>query len=60
MIACSANFFLQLTSNTFTNKYGTIYIMSLGTVDPYVMTAVNQRINLLGVVTLMVLVDKWG
>ncbi|KAL1856885.1 hypothetical protein VTK73DRAFT_8217 [Phialemonium thermophilum] len=60
LITCGVNFFLQLTGNTFANKYGTVYIKSLGTVDPFVMTVVNQLVNLLGVVVSMALVDRMG
>ncbi|KAI1414454.1 general substrate transporter [Hypoxylon sp. FL1857] len=60
LIACGVNFFLQLTGNTFANKYGTVYIKSLGSVDPFVMTIVNQLVSLLGVVVSMSLVDRWG
>lgn len=60
LITCFVNFFLQLTGNTFANKYGTIYIKSLGSLDPFVMTVVNQLVNLMGVVFSMSLVDKMG
>lgn len=60
LITCGVNFFLQLTGNTFANKYGTIYIKSLGTVDPFVMTVVNQLVSLMGVVVSMALVDRMG
>ncbi|RYP61059.1 hypothetical protein DL769_007883 [Monosporascus sp. CRB-8-3] len=59
MVACGVNFFLQLTGNTFANKYGTIYNQPLHSVDPYLMTVVNQLINLLGAVVSMSLVDRW-
>lgn len=60
MITCGVNFFLQLTGNTFANKYGTVYIKSLQSVDPFVMTIVNQLVSLLGVVVSMSLVDRLG
>lgn len=60
LITCGTNFFLQLTGNVFANKYGTVYIKSLGSVDPFTMTVVNQLVQLLGVVVAMALVDRWG
>lgn len=60
LITCGTNFFLQLTGNVFANKYGTVYIKSLGTIDPFLMTIINQLVQLLGVVFAMNLVDRWG
>lgn len=60
MITVGINFFLQLTGNIFANKYGTVYIKSLGSVDPFTMTVVNQLVNLSGVVLSMSLVDRVG
>lgn len=60
MITVGINFFLQLTGNIFANKYGTVYIKSLGSVDPFIMTITNQIINLFGVVISMSLVDRVG
>lgn len=60
LITCGVNFFLQLTGNTFANKYGTVYIKSLGSVDPFVMTVVNQLVSMMGVVVSMALVDRMG
>ncbi|KAH8881161.1 general substrate transporter [Thozetella sp. PMI_491] len=60
LITSGVNFFLQITGNTFANKYGTVYIASIGTVNPFVMTIVNQLASLLGVVLSMVLVDRIG
>ncbi|KAF4448421.1 sugar transporter, partial [Fusarium albosuccineum] len=60
MITIGINFFLQLTGNIFANKYGTVYIKSLGSVDPFTMTVINQLVNLSGVVVSMSLVDRIG
>lgn len=60
MITVGINFFLQLTGNIFANKYGTVYIKSLDSVDPFTMTVVNQLVNLTGVVVSMALVDRVG
>lgn len=59
-ITVGVNFFLQLTGNTFASKYGTVYIKSLGAVEPFVMTVVNQVVNLTGVVLSMILIDRVG
>ena len=60
LITCGVNFFLQLTGNTFANKYGTVYIKSLGSVDPFIMTVVNQLVSMMAVVLSMALVDRIG
>ncbi|KAM5347547.1 hypothetical protein ACJ41O_007371 [Fusarium nematophilum] len=60
MITIGINFFLQLTGNIFANKYGTVYIKSLGSVDPFTMTVINQLVNLSGVAVSMSLVDRIG
>lgn len=60
LITIGINFFLQLTGNIFANKYGTVYIKSLGSVDPFTMTVINQVVNLFGVVVSMALVDRVG
>ncbi|EEP78964.1 predicted protein [Uncinocarpus reesii 1704] len=60
MISIGMNVFLQVTGQVFTARYGTVYIKSLGTVDPFVMTIVNQAVNLFAIGVSMVLVDHIG
>ncbi|KAH6977566.1 general substrate transporter [Ilyonectria sp. MPI-CAGE-AT-0026] len=59
-ITVGINFFLQITGQVFTSRYGTIYIKSLGTVDPFIMTIVNQAVNLIGILFSMAFVDSVG
>lgn len=59
-ITVRINFFLQITGQVFTSRYGTIYIKSLGTVDPFIMTIVNQAVNLIGILFSMAFVDSIG
>lgn len=60
MITLGINFFLQLTGNIFASKYGTVFIKSLNSTDPFTMTVINQLVNLIGVVISMSLVDRVG
>ncbi|KAH8799475.1 general substrate transporter [Xylogone sp. PMI_703] len=59
-ITVGTNFFLQITGQVFTAKYGTVYIKSLGTVDPFTMTVINQVINTVAVIVAMTLLDRLG
>jgi MFS transporter, SP family, sugar:H+ symporter len=59
-ITVGTNFFLQITGQVFTAKYGTVYIQSLGTIDAFTMTAINQAINVSAVLVAMYLADKIG
>ncbi|EFQ99026.1 hypothetical protein MGYG_02038 [Nannizzia gypsea CBS 118893] len=60
IIAIGVNVFLQATGQVFTARYSAVYIKSLGTVDPFTITIVNQLVNLLGVTISMLLVDHLG
>ncbi|KAH8807734.1 general substrate transporter [Xylogone sp. PMI_703] len=51
---------ITITGQVFTAKYGTIYIKSLGTVDPFTMTVINQAINTVAVIVAMTLLDRLG
>lgn len=59
-ISVGMNVFLQITGQILTARYGTVYIRQLGTVDPFVMTIVNQAVNMLGIIFSMTLVDYLG
>lgn len=60
MISIGVNVFLQITGQVFTARYGTVYIKSLGTVNAFTMTIINQVVCLLGVLFSMALTDKVG
>lgn len=59
-IVIGTNWFLQITGQVFTAKYGTVYIKSLGTVNPFTMTAIFQAINVASVFFAMYGTDKFG
>ncbi|OBT71175.1 hypothetical protein VF21_10093 [Pseudogymnoascus sp. 05NY08] len=60
LISIGINVFLQITGQVFAARYGTVYIKSLGTVNAFTMTIVNQVVCLLGVLFSMALTDKLG
>jgi sugar porter (SP) family MFS transporter len=60
MIVVGVNFFQQATGQAFASQYGTIFIKSLGTVDPFTMTLVNGFINLVTLAFCLFAVDKVG
>lgn len=59
-ISIGVNVFLQITGQVFAARYGTVYIKSLGGVNAFTMTIVNQVVCLLGVLFSMALTDKLG
>lgn len=59
-ITVGTNFFLQITGQVFTAKYGTLYVKSLGTIDAFTMTVIFQVINTLTVLIAMYSTDKFG
>ncbi|KAI9148952.1 Major facilitator-type transporter ecdD [Paramyrothecium foliicola] len=60
VIVVGTNVFLQLTGQNFASVYGTIFIQSLGTVNPYTMSTVNTAINIVVVFACQYLADKVG
>ncbi|KAJ3542365.1 hypothetical protein NM208_g3256 [Fusarium decemcellulare] len=60
MITIGVNIFLQLTGQNFSSKYGTIFIQSLGTVNPFVMSCINSAVGIVTVFLTQYLSDKTG
>ncbi|KAF4967299.1 hypothetical protein FSARC_5129 [Fusarium sarcochroum] len=60
LITIGVNVFLQLTGQNFSSKYGTIFIQSLGTVNPFVMSCINSALNIVTVFFTQFLADKTG
>lgn len=55
-----ANTFQQVTGQAFSSQYGTIFIKSLHTVDPFQMSIVSSVINIVGVAIVLVFTDAFG
>ncbi|KAF4981677.1 hypothetical protein FZEAL_2564 [Fusarium zealandicum] len=60
MITIGVNVFLQLTGQNFSSKYGTIFIQSLGTVNPFAMSCINSAVSIVVVLFTQLLTDKTG
>jgi hypothetical protein len=52
--------FLQLTGQNFSSKYGTIFIQSLGTVNPFVMACINSALGITAVFFTQFMTDRVG
>ncbi|KAL6353639.1 hypothetical protein LRP88_14137 [Fusarium phalaenopsidis] len=60
LITVGVNIFLQLTGQNFSSKYGTIFIQSLGTVNPFAMSCINSSVGIVTVFFTQMLTDKTG
>lgn len=60
LIVIGTNIFQQVTGQAFSSQYGTIYIKSLKTVDPFQMSIVSAVIGIVGVILILLLNDKFG
>ncbi|KAL2691363.1 hypothetical protein Neosp_001747 [[Neocosmospora] mangrovei] len=60
LITVGVNIFLQLTGQNFTSKYGTIFIQSLGTVNPFAMSCINSSVGIVTVFFTQMLTDRTG
>jgi MFS transporter, SP family, sugar:H+ symporter len=60
LIVIGVNVFLQLTGQNFSTLYGTTFIKSLGTVNPFTMTSVNTGVNIFTVLVTQALTDITG
>ncbi|KAJ8111606.1 hypothetical protein OPT61_g5840 [Boeremia exigua] len=54
------NFFQQATGQAFASQYGTIYIKSLQTINPFNMSLITSAINICSVIFCLLIVDKVG
>lgn len=59
-IVVATNFFQQATGQTFASQYGTIFIKSLGTVNPWSMSTGNSAIGLSMLIICLLVADKLG
>ncbi|RFU27459.1 hypothetical protein B7463_g8878, partial [Scytalidium lignicola] len=60
IIVIAVNFFLQASGQIFTTVYGTVYIKSLGTVNPFNITLAISLINFTVGILAMILMEKLG
>lgn len=60
LIVIGVNVFLQLTGQNFVNNYGTIFIKSIGTINPFAMNSINVGINIFMVLVTQALTDITG
>ncbi|CAI6093680.1 unnamed protein product [Clonostachys chloroleuca] len=60
LITIGVNIFLQLTGQNFSSKYGTVFIQSIGTVNPFVMSCINSAVGIVVVLITQFLSDKTG
>jgi SP family sugar:H+ symporter-like MFS transporter len=59
-IAVGAEVFVQLTGQNFSTNYGTYFINSLGTINPFAMTCINISVNIFMTLFTQVLTDRTG
>lgn len=59
-IVVGTNFFQQATGQTFASQYGTLFIKSLGTVNPWSMSTGNSAIGLAMLIICLLVADKLG
>lgn len=60
LICIGTNVFLQITGQTFTSKYGAVFIKDVGALDPFVMKTINSVVIIAAVLLCMYCVDMFG
>ncbi|KAH8714587.1 general substrate transporter [Ilyonectria robusta] len=60
LITIGVNIFLQLTGQNFISVYGTVFIQSLGSVNPFMMSCINSSAGIIMVLFAQSLVDRTG
>lgn len=60
LIIIGANVCAQLTGQSFSSKYGVIFLKQIGTVDAFVLNIINNALFILVVITSMLLIDRLG
>ena len=59
-IVVFTNFFQQATGQAFASQYGTLFVKSLGTINPFNFAVINGFVNLSVIVFCLYLNDKVG
>lgn len=60
LIIIGANVCAQLTGQSFSSKYGVIFLKQIGTVDAFVLNIINNALFILVVIASMLLIDRLG
>lgn len=60
LIVILANIFQQVTGQAFASQYGTIFIKSLNTVDPFQMSIVSSVVAIVAVIIVLLFTDEFG
>ncbi|KAF2176432.1 general substrate transporter [Zopfia rhizophila CBS 207.26] len=60
LIVIGVNAFLQLTGQNFSSVYGTIFIKSIGVIDPFTMTSVNTAVSIFVTLVTQFMTDFTG
>lgn len=60
LIVIGVNIFLQLTGQNFSSVYSTIFVKSIGIVNPFTMSAVTTACSILFVLLSQALTDRTG
>lgn len=60
LVVIGANFFMQASGQQFTSNYGALFVSSLHTIDPFIVTVVTALINVVISVLANVLTDILG
>jgi len=59
-IVVGVNFFQQVTGQAFSSQYGSIYVKSLGTVNPFKFSLITSGIGMATMIFMLLLTDKFG
>jgi MFS transporter, SP family, sugar:H+ symporter len=60
MIVALANFFQQATGQSFSSQYGTLFVKSLNSVNPWAFNMGNNAVNVGGIILCLLLSDRIG
>jgi len=60
LVCIGTNIFLQITGQSFTSKYGAVFIKDIGAIDPFVMKTINSVAIIAAVLSSMYLADITG
>lgn len=60
MIVAMANFFQQSTGQSFSSQYGTLFVKSLNSINPWAFNMGNNAVNVGGIIICLLLSDRIG
>jgi MFS family permease len=59
-IVVGMNFFQQATGQAFASQYGTLFVRSLGTVNPFDISLSNSALGVVTMIIVLMVADKFG